>query len=161
MIALGCYLGAVIGFGLHMWSHGSRVNRREKLEIAVRWWFGAGGLWLLISASGHLFLANHVAGSIGWPTGSPFQREVGFANLALGVMGVLSIWARGTFREATVVGTAIFLWGTAGGHIHEIVTIGNLAGNNAGPNLYMDILGPMVAAVILFLLRRAERRIIR
>lgn len=158
MIPLACYVGAILGYLVHLWRQGANINRREKLELAARWWLGAGGVWLLVSAAGHLFLADEVAESIGWEKGSPFQREVGFANLAFAVMGLLCIWVRGSFREATVIGTAVFLWGAAGVHVYEIVEDGNFAPNNAGPILYLDILGPLVGAIILILLRRAERR---
>jgi hypothetical protein len=42
---------------------------------------------------GHYFLSDPVAESIGWPTGNPFQLEVGFANLAVGIL-VLSLYPR-------------------------------------------------------------------
>lgn len=35
----------------------------------------------------HVFISDEVADSIGWNAGSPFQLEVGFANLAIGVLG--------------------------------------------------------------------------
>ena len=37
------------------------------------------------------FLSAQVAANIGWAPGSPFQSEVAFANLSVGVLGVLCI----------------------------------------------------------------------
>ena len=40
----------------------------------------------------HTVFANDVAASIGWPAGNPFQTEVGFANLAIGIVGFACFW---------------------------------------------------------------------
>ena len=42
----------------------------------------------------HVFFADEVAASIGWAAGNPFQMEVGFANLAIGVIGAATFWRR-------------------------------------------------------------------
>ena len=63
-----------------------RVLSRHLLNGLV-YLIGVAGI---IGATGHLFKADDVARSIGWPTGSPFQWEVGVADLGWGVLGVLS-----------------------------------------------------------------------
>ncbi|MES0361085.1 MAG: DUF6790 family protein, partial [Anaerolineales bacterium] len=62
-------------------------TRERRLEVFLIFLFalgvagsGIGGFF------GHLFLSDQVAESIGWSIGSPFQLEMGFANLALGVL---------------------------------------------------------------------------
>jgi len=154
--ALVWYVMGVVGFIVHAGWRGRSWGATERWEIAVRWWFLAGGLWLLFSASGHLLVPDQVAESIGWPAGSPFQREVGFSDLAWGVLGIACSRVRGSFREAFAVGTLIFLWGAAGGHIYELVTEGNRARNNAGVLLYVDILAPAINVLLLWRLRVAE-----
>ena len=42
----------------------------------------------LRSFFGHLFFSDVVADSVGWPRGSPFQHEMAFANLAVGILGI-------------------------------------------------------------------------
>ena len=69
------------------------------------------GISSLIGFVGHIFFADQIAADIGWAAGSPFQREVGFANLAIGVLGITCIWLRGNYWIATVIATTIFLWG--------------------------------------------------
>jgi hypothetical protein len=155
--ALVWYVMCGVGWAAHMAWRGRSWSASERWEIGVRWWFLAGGLWLLFSASGHLFVPDQVAESIGWPAGSPFQREVGFSDLAWGVLGVACVRVRGTFREAFAVGILIFLWGAAGGHIYELVTEDNHARNNAGILLYVDILAPAINVLLLWRLRSAER----
>ena len=93
------------------------------------------------------------AGFIGWAD-SPFQREVGFANLGFAVLGFLAF--RGSFdmRVAAVVGIGCFLLGAAGVHILEIQRTGNLAPGNAGVILYTDILVPLIGFALLYLQHR-------
>jgi hypothetical protein len=64
----------------------------QRLEVFVLYVLAIGVAGSGIGAFfAHIFLADEVAESIGWPAGSPFQREVAFANLALGVLGVLAM----------------------------------------------------------------------
>ena len=107
------------------------------------------GISSLIGFVGHIFFADRIAADIGWAAGSPFQREVGFANLAIGVLGITCIWLRGNYWIATVIATTIFLWGAAYGHIMDIIVHGNYAPRNAGGVLYDDILVPLIMVVLL------------
>ncbi|MDE2571170.1 MAG: hypothetical protein KGM44_01445 [bacterium] len=107
---------------------------------------GLQGLW---TAGGHVFIANQVAAMIGWPAGSPFQFEVGIANLAIGVLGVLCIWMRGNFWAATVIAASVWLWGDAVGHVREIALSHNFALGSAGPALFAGILTPAVLIALL------------
>ncbi|MCQ8904725.1 MAG: hypothetical protein NQU45_03285 [Methanothermobacter sp.] len=54
-----------------------------------------------------------IATYIEWPTGSPFQLEVAFANLSFGVLGLLSWKFRGEFWMATIIGFSVFYLGAA------------------------------------------------
>ena len=108
---------------------------------------GLTGLWAFF---GHAFMADRVAASIGWATGSPFQFEVAVANLAFGVLGVLCIFFKDGFWLATGIGYSVFLFGAAFGHIRDILVAGNFAANNAGPVLYIgDIAIPLLILVLL------------
>ena len=111
------------------------------------------GLSGLLAFYGHAFLADKVAASIGWATGSPFQLEVAVANLAFGVLGVLCIRFRDGFWLATGIGYATFLFGAAYGHISEMITAGNYAVNNAGPILYIGDIAMPALILILLLVR--------
>jgi hypothetical protein len=107
---------------------------------------GFGGIWAFI---GHFFLSAQVAANIGWAPGSPFQSEVAFANLSIGVLGVLCYWIRDNFWTATVISSSIFLLGAAYGHIINIIQFSNYAPGNAGSVLYMDIISPIILIVLL------------
>lgn len=61
------------------------------------------GLMGLLGAYAHVFMGPETAKSIGWEPGSPFQYEIGMANLAFCTLGILSYWFRGSFWEASIV----------------------------------------------------------
>ncbi|MDX1416639.1 MAG: DUF6790 family protein [Candidatus Promineifilaceae bacterium] len=86
-------------------------------------------------AFGHLFLSDLVAEAVGWPAGSPFQLEMGFANLMLGVMGVIAISRRGGFRTATITASAVLGVGVTLVHFYDIAAHGNLAPGNTFQNV--------------------------
>jgi hypothetical protein len=85
-----------------------------------------------------------VAESIGWPTGSPFQLEVGFANLAVGILGIVAMGRRDGFREATVIAVTVFALGATVVHVMDVVESGNLAPGNTIQNV-SNLLRPAFA----------------
>ena len=121
--------------------------------------------WLLLLAVGvtgiytfvmHVFFPAASAENIGWAV-SPFQYEVGVADLTVGVLGVLAFWGNFGFRLATVVATTIWLWGDALGHVRQLIVAHNFAPGNAGPWFWTDILLPLVLLACTFLVWRRER----
>ena len=60
------------------------------------------------------------ADQLGWAT-SPFQVKYGFAQVGLGVMGVLSIWFEGNFWVGTLV--TLYIYGFSGlwTHTQEVM----------------------------------------
>ncbi|UTB33907.1 MAG: hypothetical protein NKF70_06885 [Methanobacterium sp. ERen5] len=116
---------------------------------------GFGSIWAFI---GHAFLPVQVAESIGWATGSPFQTEVAFANLAIGILGILCYFFRDNFWVATVIASSIFLLGAAYVHVINIINYSNHAVGNAGTIFFMDIIGPVILIVLLILYKLYERK---
>ena len=112
---------------------------------------GVGGLW---SGFFHLAFPELTARFIGWQD-SPFQFEVGMADLAFGVAGCAAFRTSYGFRAATVLVNAIFLLGDAVGHVRQIMIAGNFAPRNAGLVFYLDIILPLATIVLLLLCRRA------
>ena len=121
--------------------HGSGRFEHQALRNALVFAVGVGGL---IAAFGHTILRDQVAESIGWPKGSPFQLEVGFANLSFGVIGVLSAWYSGRFWLAVIVAISVFLLCDAGGHIKDMISSRNLASGNAGFIFWWDLALPIL-----------------
>ena len=111
---------------------------------------GVTGLWAGVF---HVFLAKTAASLIGWQV-SPFQFEVGMADLAIGATACVAFWRDMSFKAAAVCAASIFLLGDAIGHVREMVMIGNFAPGNAGVPFYMDIIGPLSAIALLFVASR-------
>jgi len=109
------------------------------------------GIQGFIYASGHMFFADPVAESIGWPKGSPFQWEVGLANLSYGVLGVFASGRDSDWALATVVAFSIFYLGAAVGHVKDIIAKKNYASGNAGGVLVVDVLIPVLLIVFYLL----------
>ena len=107
-----------------------------RIEIVVMYLLaisvGANGLG---GAFGHLFLSDLVAEGVGWGTGSPFQLEMGFANLALGVLGIMAISRSQDFRLATIIATTVIGGGATLVHLMDIASHGNLAPGNTIQNI--------------------------
>jgi hypothetical protein len=113
---------------------------------------GANGIG---GAFGHLFLSDLVAEGVGWPAGSPFQLEMGFANLALGLLGVLAISRRDGFRTATILATATIGFGATIVHLLDIFEAGNLAPGNTIQNLG-NLLDPILLITLSWLATRLD-----
>lgn len=115
---------------------------------------GLMGLW---GALGHIVFSDQAARAIGWAP-SPFQIEVGAANLGIGLVGVIAaFYANWGFRAAAAIMAAGFLGGAAVVHVVEITATGNLAPGNAGPILYTDVLTPLSLLILLALTFRPAR----
>jgi len=78
----------------------------------------------------HVFFPDEAARLIGWPTGSPFQFEVGIHDGAWGILGFLCLRFGGGFWLATGLGWSLFMLGATFGHVHETLSEGNYAPYN-------------------------------
>ena len=132
-------------------------SRERKLEIFLLYLFGVG-----VAGSGiggffaHFFISDSVAESIGWPNGYPFQLEVGFANLAVGILGIVAMGRRDGFREATVIAVTVFGVGATVVHVMDVIASGNLAPGNIIQNV-SNLLRPALLIAFLAASRRAGR----
>lgn len=147
---LAMFILAVIFIIVHFLIAGRRIRGSE---IVYRWmaFFALGftGIYAFIL---HVFFPEMAATGIGWQT-SPFQFEVGMADLALGILGLLSFKANYGFRLATVIATAICFWGDAIGHVYQLVKFQNYSVGNAGSWLWMDIIIPLILIICIVKLR--------
>jgi hypothetical protein len=110
------------------------------------------GLFYVYNFVMHVFFPQLSAHFIGWAD-SPFQREVGFASLGTGVIGILAKRNDFSMRLAAILASGIFNWGAAIGHSIEIFTNHNLAPGNAGVIFYTDWLVPAVGVILLYMSR--------
>ena len=113
---------------------------------------GVSGLW---AALFHLFFPEMAAADIGWEP-SPFQFEVGMADLAMGATACVSFWRNLDFKAAVVMVNAIFLLGDAIGHVRQMIAAGNFASGNAGVPFFGDLIFPVLALILLIIVQRSE-----
>jgi hypothetical protein len=75
----------------------------------------------LISFFGHVFKSDSVAESIGWAKGSPFQKELGYAELGYALAGVMCIFYGREFWLAAIVLTSPLYLLAGINHIKEMI----------------------------------------
>lgn len=98
----------------------------------------------------HVFVGDMAAKFIGWEN-SPFQAEVGFASLGVGIAGVIAFKASLPFRFATLIPPSVFSLGAAGGHIYQMIVAHNFSPGNVGLVLPSNFLIPLTGFVFLWL----------
>jgi hypothetical protein len=113
---------------------------------------GVSGLW---AAMFHLFFPEMAAADIGWEP-SPFQFEVGIADLAMGATACVSFWRSLDFKAAVVMVNAIFLLGDAIGHVRQMIAADTFAPGNAGVPFFGDLIFPALSIILLIIVQRSE-----
>ena len=113
---------------------------------------GVSGIW---AAAFHLFFPEIAAADIGWEP-SPFQFEVGMADLAMGAAACISFWRSVEFKAGVVIINAIFLLGDAIGHVRQMIADGNFASGNAGVPFVGDLIFPALSIILLIIVQRSE-----
>lgn len=132
-------------------------GRVSQFEILYRWvvFFAVGctGVYTFVM---HVFFPEVSASNIGWPV-SPFQYEVGVADLGFGIIAILAFNASYGFRLSATMGNAIWLWGDALGHIIQMFNQHNVAPGNAGTWFWTDVLLPVILIAALAKLPKPVR----
>ena len=111
------------------------------------------GLMGLLTAYAHVFRPVETSASIGWST-SPYEYEVGMADLTIGVLGVLCLKFRGNFWLATAIANAVWLLGDAVGHVRQMTLNNNHAPNNSGIFLAAEFIVPLLILALTLYHRR-------
>jgi Family of unknown function (DUF6790) len=124
--------------------------------------------WLLLLSVGlqgvytfvvHVFFSEYSARNIGWAV-SPFQYEVGIADLTVGVLGIIAFWSNFSFRVAAVIAAVVWYGGDAIGHVRQMIVAHNFAPGNAGPWFWTDVLVPiLLIACAILVWRKQESRL--
>lgn len=140
--------------GVHLWAEPAARAPARRVELITMYVLGISvGAAGLGGAFGHLFLSDVVAQSVGWETGSPFQLEMGFANLALGVLGLVAANRRDGFRIATVLAVAVIGFGATAVHLVDLWSTGNHAAGNTIQNVG-NLMDPLLLVLLLWLASR-------
>lgn len=129
----------------HSKKQGHVITKDEWKSIISKsvmfFWVGIMYSWASIF---HVFIPEFGAKSIGWDP-SPFQKEVGFYDM---IVGILSLFSFSTLSSKFFYGVSMVVGGfslLAGiNHVYEYLILGNKSKNNSGLILYMDLLLPVI-----------------
>ena len=151
---------ALVGAAIHLHRDSRPRSAARTLEIFLVWWMVVAiGIGSIFGAMFHFFDGPSTAREIGYTNGDGgFQTEVGFADLAIGVLAVLCIWFRDRFLLAAVLVVSISYLGDAYGHLHQEAIHDNHDPDNTGLVLWADFIQPLVAIALYALRERALRR---
>ena len=157
LVPILVWVAALVCWGVSVWWGPRPIMQVYVVDRLLRFIFifplGIQGLWAFV---GHVFFPEQAAAAIGWEP-SPFQFEVGYANLGLGLASLYAAYTGFYARVAVAIAASCFLVGAGIGHVQDIVTYGNLTPGNAGPILVTDFLTPMaVLALLLVAARRPQ-----
>jgi hypothetical protein len=126
-----------------------KIRRQSSRGILLRWLLllpvGATGIYLFVM---HLFFPVESAAIMKWPV-SPFQVEVGLANLCIGLLGICSFRASYGFRLATVIVAVFWMWGHAVYEIYHIITTSNIYLGDAVSWFWVDFILPFALITCL------------
>lgn len=106
----------------------------------------------------HAYFGTIVAPTIGWAP-SPFEYELGWAEIGLGIVALLSLWRGFEMRLAATLIFATFSFAAAAQHISQMLSAHNFTPGNAGLILWWgDIALPIVLLALAWLSREAQER---
>lgn len=121
------------------------ISSNEWKEIVSKsvmfFWVGIMYTWASVF---HVFIPEFGARTIGWDP-SPFQKEVGFYDMVVGLLSLMSFssMSQSFFKGVSMVAGGFSL--LAGiNHLYEYLVLGNKSKNNSGMILYMDLLLPII-----------------
>lgn len=127
-----------------------------RVELLPWMLFLSGALQGLYTFVMHVFFPQISSANIGWAR-SPFEYEVGMANLAIGVTCLFVLRASYSYRLAAGIVLSVWLAGDAVGHIIQMVKTHDFSPGNAGSWFWTDILIPGVVMTLLWLNRPHQK----
>ena len=114
---------------------------------------GIDGIWAGIF---HIFFPGVASGEIGWQP-SPFEFEIGVADLSLGIVAVIAFWRSLSFQSAIAFFAALFYAGVVIGHFEQAFAHGDYSPDNFGIMLIVTILRVLLMAILLRAAWRGRR----
>lgn len=157
MVPMVMWGAALLFVGVTIWWGQRPVTWGVVFDKLLRYLFifplGLQALWGFLC---HVFLPEETAASIGWAP-SPFQYEVGVANLGIALGSFYAAFSNFQARAAMAIVAGCFLAGAGIGHINQIIEDANFVPGNAGPIMITDFLTPIVILVLLLLSPRGSQ----
>ncbi len=116
-------------FVIMLWGVGYTAKYIPALLLKHALFFNVGCLFMT-GFMGQLLYGPEIAACLAWGW-SPFQYELAFSELCLGVLGLISPIFYREFWLATIIGSTVWLLGGAGVHLYYLMIEGNKAILNA------------------------------
>ena len=114
----------------------------------LRWVAGAA---VLYGGLIHVLMPETAASAIGWKT-SPFQKEVGYYDIFVGLTCILGSTKFGKkFAPGAILIYSGFAFAAGINHLYEFIYKGNTSKNNTGFVLWSDLLIPVALMYTLLL----------
>lgn len=155
---LSIYFFGILGFFIHYF----RIPAAERtfaktIELFLLYQIVFSlGLTSMMAFFGLTFLADYIAQLTDWAP-CPFEQQLANVNLAFGVLGILSIWYRGLFWMATVIGFSVWIISDGIQHFYHFIVRQNGSAGNIGVPLYTDFVVPIILLILLFLYVRSNQ----
>lgn len=120
--------------------------------------------WVLLLAVGadaiwagffHVFFPEVASQQIGWQP-SPFEFEVGIADISLGVVAVIAFWRGLEFKTAIAIYAILFYAGVSVGHVIQAFGHDDFAPDNFGLLLILTVARALVLAWLLICCRQSS-----
>ena len=106
------------------------------------------GLLGVLGFISNVLFAHNTARRLSWPSG-PFQIKYGFSQLTIGVLGVMTLWFKGSFWLAVLV--SMYIYGISGLWTHiQSMRLPQKRLFHVG-NIVMDILYQLFITVLFIL----------
>src|SRR4026208_855378 len=111
----------VAGAVAHLLIGDSGVTVERAGRVGLLWLSGGFyGAATFLSGLQHVLVPDRIADSIGWPRGSGFQIELGWAEVGTGVAGLLGLWFGLPYVVGPCVAGAIFYLAAAVCHARDM-----------------------------------------
>jgi len=128
-----------------------------RLEIWIRWWFGAGMTLLALQVAVYEILLPHeFALALGYQY-SPSEIEEAAANVGWAILGIGAIWLDQRARWWIMSAYGVFLYIDLINHLVNFAQ-GDVAVGNVGGTWVYDGLYPIVGLLLLWAAQRRPRR---
>lgn len=118
--------------------------------------------WLLLLSIGleslwgglfHVFFPDLASAQIGWQP-SPYEFEIGIADIALGVVAIIAFWRSNSFKSAVAAYAVLFNAGVLVGHVRQAIGTGNFSSDNMGLMQVVTAIHVVVLPILLWLIWR-------
>lgn len=107
---------------------------------------GVDGIWAGLF---HIFFPAVASGEIGWRA-SPFEFEIGVADMALGIAAVISFWRSLSFKSGVAAYAILFYVGVAIGHFYQAFAYADFSPDNFGLLLIVTVLRALLLSWLLW-----------